>query len=74
MEKEYRGKGYGKILLKMLEDKLFSFGIRKIWLFTAGFEAPEFYKKQGYDFVVEFEDYYKNGHSRFIMRKKIEKC
>lgn len=48
----YRGKGYGKALLKALESHFTGKGFNNINLVTSQFQAPEFYKKYG--FKVEF--------------------
>src|SRR5690349_2253770 len=65
IEKEYRHQGYGKKLLNLLEDKIVSLGgIEYIWTWTAGYEAPDFYQKQGYKVFVTFENWYPSGHSR----------
>ena len=71
IEKEYRGQGMGKSVLKKLEEKLISHGIYNIWTWTAGYEAPGFYKKQGYEVFCELEKYYLSGHSRIGMRKNL---
>ena len=71
VEKEYRGQGLGSKVLKKLEEKLISLGIHKIWTWTAGYEAPDFYKKQGYEVFCELEKYYLTGHSRIGLRKNL---
>jgi ribosomal protein S18 acetylase RimI-like enzyme len=71
IDKEYRGKGWGKIMLEKLEEKLISLGIYKVWTWTAGYEAPGFYTKQGYQKFCELEDYYQTGHARIGMRKNL---
>src|SRR3989344_599297 len=48
VEKEYRKKGYGKKLLKLLEKKLKLIGVEYFWTWTAEYEAASFYLKQGY--------------------------
>jgi GNAT superfamily N-acetyltransferase len=72
IEKDYRGRGLGAIILGKLEDKLAALGIRHIWTWTAGYEAPGFYKKQGYKVFCELENWYSTGHSRFGLRKTFE--
>jgi len=47
-----RGKGYGRKLLRELEDHFEGKGFNNINLVTSAFNAPEFYKKCG--FIVEF--------------------
>jgi ribosomal protein S18 acetylase RimI-like enzyme len=69
LEKEYRGRGTGTRLLQMLEAKVFELGIARIYTWTAGFEAPLFYKRQGYEIFGELDDYYPMGHSRIGLKK-----
>ena len=71
VDKEYRMQGLGSKVLKQLEEKLISLGIHKIWTWTAGYEAPDFYKKQGYEVFYELEEYYLTGHSRIGLRKNL---
>ena len=69
VEKPYRGQGLGATLLRKLEERIARIGVTKISTFTAGFEAPGFYKKQGYHVIYEQEDWYATGHSRIALRK-----
>lgn len=71
VEKEYRKHGYGKKLLELLENKLKTLGIEYAWTWTAGFEAPAFYQKQGYEIFTTFENYYPSGHDRVGFIKKL---
>jgi N-acetylglutamate synthase-like GNAT family acetyltransferase len=71
INEEYRKQGLGAKALKQLEDKVKKIGIKHIWTWTAGFEAPHFYKKQGYKVFTEMKDWYKSGHSRFGFLKDI---
>lgn len=48
----HRGKGYGRSLLKELEDNFKGQGFNNINLVTSQFQAPEFYRKCGFE--VEF--------------------
>ena len=72
VEKAYRSQGIGAQLLAALEDLLYRQGVRKIWTWTAGYEAPAFYKKQGYEVFAELENWYSNGASRVAMRKTLK--
>ena len=65
----YRHKGLGKKLLSLWETRIASEGVRNIYTWTAGFQAPQFYVKQGYTIFVEFDYYYQNGYSRVGLRK-----
>ncbi len=49
---EHRKKGYGKLLLKTLEDHFENKGFNNINLVTNAFNTPEFYLKCG--FTIEF--------------------
>lgn len=71
VEKEYRFQGIGAKLLQLLEKKLVQHDINKIWTWTAGYEAPKFYKKQGYEIFVEMENWYSSGDSQVGLRKKL---
>ena len=48
IHRNYREKGYGKKLLKFLEDKFENEGYNNINLSTSEFQAPTFYEKCGY--------------------------
>ena len=71
VEKAYRFQGFGTKLLLALEEKIATVGVGKIWTWTAGYEAPLFYQKQGYEMFTEMEDWYSDGCSRVGLRKKI---
>ena len=71
VEKPYRGQGLGAELLRELEEKVASLDIGNIWTWTAGYEAPGFYKKQGYKIFVEMDDWYSSGHSRVGLKKAL---
>lgn len=53
IDKNFRGRGYGRKLLQELENHYAGKGFNNINLVTSAFQAPEFYKKCGYtaDFV-----------------------
>ena len=69
LEKPYRKRGLGAKLLQQIEMKAIHEGVQHIWTWTAGYEAPSFYQKQGYTIFCEFENYYSTGHSRIGLRK-----
>jgi len=71
IEQEYRGRGLGAAVLEKLENRVAALGLKHIWTWTAGYEAPGFYKKQGYVVFVELEDWYLSGHSRIGLRKRL---
>ena len=69
VEKPYRKQGFGAELLRRLEDRVAALGVSNFLVVTAGYEAPEFYEKQGSSFVFEQANYYATGHSRVMLRK-----
>jgi ribosomal protein S18 acetylase RimI-like enzyme len=71
VEKEYRRQGIGTQLLHNLEKTLLQHGIDKIWTWTAGYEGPDFYIKQGYEIFAEMENWYSNGDSQVALRKRL---
>lgn len=71
IQKSYRGQGFGATALGKLEAVVTTFGIRNVWTWTAGYEAPGFYKKQGYEVFCEMKDWYFSGQSRFGFRKTL---
>ncbi len=71
IEKACRQKGLGARVLEKLEDRVAGIGISNIWTWTAGHEAPGFYKKQGYEIFCELDDWYPSGHSRIGLRKTL---
>jgi GNAT superfamily N-acetyltransferase len=64
IEKEYRGKGLGAEVLNRLEQKAAKVGVKHIWTWTAGYEAPDFYLHQGYRVFAEMKEWFVSGHSR----------
>ena len=71
IEKDYRGRGLGSAILAKLEEKAAALGVTRIWTMTAGYEAPGFYKKQGYSVIFEHENWYSTGHSQVGLRKTL---
>ena len=68
--KDYRREGVGSKLVATVEDAYKGRGYEKIALTTFGFQAPEFYKKLGYEleFVREDKD---PKLSKYFYLKKI---
>ena len=71
LEKAYRRQGLGAEILKKLEEKASTLGVESIYTWTAGYEAPEFYKRQGYQVFCETKNWYLSGHSRVGLRKAL---
>ena len=71
VEKSFRGQGTGTKLLQNLEQRVVDLDIGNVWTWTAGYEAPDFYKNMGYEVFCEMDDWYSNGHSRIGLRKAL---
>lgn len=69
--KEYRSKGLGSKLLKAIEEKAVSMGIKHIWLWTSGYKALKFYQREEYKKFTEMENWYSDGSSRVGLRKNL---
>ena len=71
VERERRGRGVGAALLRALEARAAGLGARRVWTWTAGFEALGFYLQQGYEVACEQERMYAGGESRIGLRKTL---
>ena len=71
VEKAYRSQGVGAKLLKILEEQISGIGVQWIWTWTAGYEAPKFYLKQGYEIFAEMDNWYSDGSNRVGLKKKL---
>ncbi|MDH5381249.1 MAG: GNAT family N-acetyltransferase [Cyclobacteriaceae bacterium] len=70
IDKKWAGKGYGKVLLKHAEERIFK-DIPNVFLCVSSSNtgAYTFYQKLGYKKVGEFEDYLIKGESELLLRK-----
>jgi len=71
VEKDHRSKGLGTKLLKSIEERALSVGVKHIWLWTSGYKALKFYHRQAYNKFTEMENWYSDGSSRVGFRKKL---
>ncbi|MTB51160.1 GNAT family N-acetyltransferase [Lewinella sp. W8] len=71
VEAQYRKRGIGASLLLRLEREVFRRGVRHVYTWTAGYEAPGFYHRQGYTTFAELEHWYSDGSSRVALRKTL---
>jgi ribosomal protein S18 acetylase RimI-like enzyme len=65
-----RGRGLGRRLMAEAEAEALRRGCRQLVLATFSFQAPEFYRKLGFQVLSELPDY-PSGHSHLILRKLI---
>lgn len=71
VEKAFRSQEVGAKLLRALEEEIIRKGVKHIWTWTAGYEAPGFYLKQGYEIFAEMENWYSDGSARVGLRKQL---
>jgi len=71
VEKPWRGQGLGSLLLHKMEQRILESGIKRIFAWTNGYEAPGFYKKKGYTLFCELEDFFSSGQGRYGFRKNL---
>lgn len=71
VEEPYRGRGVGWSLLRLLEMRVAALGIERMWTWTAGYEAPGFYRRHGYEVFAEMERWYARGESRYGLWKRL---
>ncbi len=55
VEEAVRGRGYGAALLRRAEESARAYGLRRVLLNTYSFQAPAFYRKQGYREISRIE-------------------
>lgn len=67
---ELRGKGYGQRLMNLLEEEAIKLGAKNAYLDTFSFQAPEFYKRQGYQVFGELPDF-PIGQQRYFLTKQL---
>jgi len=67
---ELRGEGYGYRLMELLEDEARKLGAKNAYLDTFSFQAPDFYKRQGYQVFGELQDF-PTGHQRYFLTKQL---
>lgn len=69
-DKNLRHTGYGSQLLSEIEQVAREKGCRLIFLDTFSFQAPDFYKKNGYQVFGVIEDHPK-GFNQYFLQKRL---
>ena len=70
IKEELRGHGYGHRLLTLAEDEAHKRKAKQVYLNTFSFQAPDFYKKHGYEVFGELQDF-PAGHKRYYLTKQL---
>jgi ribosomal protein S18 acetylase RimI-like enzyme len=70
IKEEFRGHGYGHRLLMLIENEARKHGAKNAYLDTFSFQAPDFYKKHGYQVFGELKDF-PPGHQRYYLTKQL---
>ena len=70
IKEELRGQGYGQRLLALAEDEPQQRCAKNAYLDTFSFQAPDFYKKYGYQVFGELPNF-PHGHKRYYLTKKL---
>jgi GNAT superfamily N-acetyltransferase len=70
IKEEYRGRGYGHRLLMLAEEEARKRGAKNAYLDTFSFQAPDFYKKYGYEVFGELQEF-PTGHQRYFLTKEL---
>lgn len=65
-----RGHKLGEKLLAKVEECAKQDGLKRVLLNTYSFQAPEFYKKQGYTQLFEIKNCF-DSHSQYFFRKEL---
>ncbi len=72
IDKEFQGKGYGKRLIKYIENELRKIKTEIICMQTGGKDEDLYYEKLGYKLLCEWENYWGDGKSRYVMLKNLK--
>jgi len=70
IKEEFRGRGFGHQLLTLAEQEARQRGAEYAYLDTFSFQAPDFYKKHGYEVFGELNDF-PPGHRRYFLSKQL---
>ena len=70
LSENLRGRGIGRQLMLQIEQAAREQGAIQAVLSTFSFQAPDFYKKLGYEMVATI-DGLGNGHKKFYLRKNL---
>jgi GNAT superfamily N-acetyltransferase len=70
VDKPYRGRGYARALLNAFITEACIRGVRRIWVASYDFQAPEMYEKVGFRRMAEFNEW-PEGHVNVLLCKTL---
>ena len=70
IDQAYRGRGYARALLNAFVAEARNRGVRRIWVASYDFQAPEMYEKAGFKRIAEFEGW-PEGHVNVVLCKTL---
>ncbi len=71
VDESLRGKGYGRELLRSIEDFARENQCKLIQLDTFSFQAPDFYQKYGYEVFGVIDDFPTKEHKQYYLIKRL---
>ena len=70
LDRAQRGAGLGAALMAQVEEEARRRGCVGLFLYTYSFQAPDFYQKQGFQFMGVLDDC-PPGHQRIYLKKSL---
>jgi GNAT superfamily N-acetyltransferase len=70
VEEAYRRRGIGTRLVRLIEARARDRGCRVIFLETFSFQAPDLYRRLGYEVACQIEGF-PDGITKFLLRKSL---